>query len=600
MAEKDSGASAPERSGGTAGHSTGLSPSGAALPEVTRKQLVGALNTTADLLDVLGQEPFRANAYRGAARSLEATETPVADLVAAGFAGVPKVGKAIAADLTAYATTGLFAPLEDAASQVEPGVLGLFRVRGLGPKKIRALWDAGIDSLEGLREAAQDGRVAALKGFGPKSAATILEAVEFTLAAQDRQHLSTGLDVAETLAGWLDGLEARPAGDARRGLETVRVARVTVTGTAEDVTARLAGRVDDLAPVDPKPLLGGRVDGVPVEIAYAPAGARGALDLMMGGSTGYRESLRAKAKARGFDLSGRGLKREGTLLPTPTEADVLRELGLPLRPAEYRDPEHDEVWETLPPPAELVTVADLKGLLHTHSVWSDGAATLPEMVEEAVRLGGAAGGTFLGTGDHSRAAHYANGMSLERLRAYVREIRELQRAGLPILAGAEVDILEDGSLDYPDEDLLTLDYVVASVHSHFTLDRERQTARLVRAVSHPLVTLLGHPTGRLVLRRPGYALDLDAVLAAAAEAGTVVEINANPARLDLDWRETLRWRDRLTFAINTDAHVPAGLGDTRYGVAVARKAGLTPSQVVNTLGQQEFLAFVGRQRAARG
>ncbi|TDE86075.1 DNA polymerase/3'-5' exonuclease PolX [Deinococcus sp. S9] len=564
------------------------------MPDVTRKQLVGVLNTTADLLDVLGQEPFRANAYRGAARSLEATGTPVADLVATGFAGIPKVGKAIAADLAAFVTTGTFAPLEEAASQVAPGVLGLFRVRGLGPKKIRALWDAGIDSLEVLREAARDGRVAALKGFGAKSAATILEAVEFVLSTQDRQHLSTGLDVSDTLAAWLDGLEPRLAGDARRGLETVRTVRVTVTGSAEDVTARLAERVEALARLDPKPLLTGRVDGVPVEIAYAPAEARGALDLMMGGSTEYRASLRAQAKAQGFDLSGRGLKRAGQLLPTPAEADVTRALGCPLRPAEYREPEHDAVWETLPPPAELVTVADLRGLLHTHSIWSDGAATLPEMVETAARLG-----RYLGTGDHSRAAHYANGMSIERLRAYVREIRELQRAGLPLLAGAEVDILEDGSLDYPDEELLSLDYVVASVHSHFTLDAGRQTERLVRAVSHPLVTILGHPTGHLLLRRPGYALDLDAVLAAASANGTVVEINANPARLDLDWRYALRWRDRLTFAINTDAHVPAGLGDTRYGVAVARKAGLTPAQVVNTLSQEEFLAFVRRQREAR-
>lgn len=168
-------------------------------------------------------------------------------------------------------------------------------------------------------------------------------------------------------------------------------------------------------------------------------------------------------------------------------------------------------------------------------------------------------------------------MSIERLRAHIREVRELQRAGLPVIAGSEVDILEDGSLDYPDEELAGLDYVVASVHSLFTLDRERQTERLINAASHPLVTILGHPTGRLELRRPGYALDLDAVLAACEANGTVVEINANAYRLDLDWRVALRWRDRLTFAINTDAHVLSGLTDTRFGVLVARKAGLTPS-----------------------
>ncbi|KEF35005.1 DNA polymerase [Deinococcus sp. RL] len=567
------------------------------MAEVTRKALVSALKSTADLLDVLGEEPFRAQAYRSAARSLEALETDIPTLVASGFAGVPKVGKGIAAELLAYAQSGHFGPLEDAASQVPAGVLGLFQVRGLGPKKIRALWDAGIDSLEGLREAARDGRVAALRGFGAKSAGTILEAVEFALGAQDRQHLSTGGAVVEGLLARLVGLDPRPAGDVRRGLETVRTSRVTVTGTADDVRARLGGAVEDLAPLEGQPLLAGRVDGVPVEVGYAPAEVRGALDLMLGGSTAYRESLQAEAQARGFDLSGWGLRRGETLLPTPTEADVTRALGLPLRPAEYREPEHDALWESLPPPEQLVTVADIRGMLHTHSVWSDGAATLPEMVAAARARGGA--GAYLGTGDHSRAASYANGLSLERLRAYVQEIRALQGEGFPILAGAEVDILPDGSLDYPDEDLLTLDYVVASVHSHFTLDPARQTERLVRAASHPLVTILGHPTGRLLLRRPGYALDLGAVLEACAVSGTAVEINANPYRLDLDWREVLRWRGRLPFAVNTDAHVPGGLGDLRYGVAMARKAGLTPGQVVNTLSREEFLEFVRRQRAGR-
>ncbi|CAM3513210.1 DNA polymerase/3'-5' exonuclease PolX [Deinococcus frigens] len=566
------------------------------MADLTRKSLVHTLNSTADLLDLLGEEAFRAQAYRGAARSLEGLEAEASDLAAKDFAGIPKVGKNIAAELGAYMQTGTFGPLEDAASQIPPGVLGLFRVRGLGPKKIRALWDAGFDSLERLREGAQNGGVASTKGFGARSAATILEAVDFALASQERQSLSSGLDVSQALATRLADLDGRISGDARRGLDTVRVARVTVTGMAEEVEARLAGVVEDLAPVEKKPVLAGRVDGVPVEIAYAPAEARGALDLMMGGAAGYREELRAEAKARGFDLSGRGLKKDGQMIPAPAEQDVTDALGLPLRPAEYREPEHDAIWQTLPQPEQLVTVGDLRGMLHTHSVWSDGAATVRDMVGAAVALGHA----YLGTGDHSRAAHYANGLSIERLHAYIAEIRDLQAEGLPVLAGAEVDILDDGALDYLDEELLKLDYVVASVHSLFTLDPARQTERLVRAASHPLITVLGHPTGRLLLRRPGYALDLDAVLAACEANGTVVEINANAARLDLDWREALRWRERLTFAINTDAHVPGGLADARFGVAVARKAGLRADQIINTLGQAEFLDFVARQRAARG
>ena len=320
----------------------------------------------------------------------------------------------------------------------------------------------------------------------------------------------------------------------------------------------------------------------------------------MGGSTHYREWLRSEAKAQGFDLSGRGLKRADLkgaeeVLSTPSELDVVRELGLPYRPAEYREPEHDDVWQDLPRPDELITVSDLRGMIHTHSVWSDGTASIADMAAQAVRLGH----EFLGTGDHSRAAHYANGLSIERLQAQLKELRELQGAGVPVVAGAEVDILEDGTLDYPDEVLEQLDYVVASVHSHFTLDAARQTERLVRAASHPLVTVLGHPTGRLLLRRDGYALDLDAVMAACQARGTVVEINANAYRLDVDWRVALRWRDRVKFAINTDAHVLSGLQDARYGVLVARKAGLTPAHIVNTLSREEFLGFVAQQRAAR-
>lgn len=566
--------------------------------EVTKKSLAGVLKTTADLLDLLGvgDDPFRAQAFRSAARSLEASLDEVDALVARGFAGVPKVGKAIALDLMGFVESGVFGPLEDAASLIPAGVLSLFRVRGLGPKKIRALWDAGIDSLEGLREACRDGRVAALKGFGAKSAASFLAAVEFALSAQERQHLSTATEVAEGLCRVLEGLEVRLAGDVRRGLDTVRVARVTVTADPGEVVARLAGVVEGLERVGQKPLFAGRVDGVPVEVAFAPrAGVRGALDLMMGGAAAYREALRAEAAGRGFDLSGHGLIRAGEVLDTPTEADVMQALDLPLRPAEYREPEHDGVWETLPHPDELVTVADLRGMLHTHSTWSDGAASIADMAAATVRLGH----EFLGTGDHSRAAHYANGLSIERLQAQLKEIRELQSAGVPLVAGAEVDILEDGSLDYPDDVLAELDYVVASVHSLFTLPAERQTERLVQAARHPLVTILGHPTGRLLLRRPGYALDLGAVMAACAERGTVVEINANAYRLDLDWRVALAWRDRVKFAVNTDAHVPAGLADARYGVMVARKAGLTPAHVINTLDRDAFLEFVQAQRAGR-
>ena len=569
-----------------------------ASPMPTRAELVRALEQAADLLEIAGADEFRARAYRAAARSLEDLEEETPALAARAFGGIPKVGKGLAAELGTFAQSGRFDPLQTLLAELPPGVPALLGVRGLGPKKIRALWQAGFDSPERLRDGAASGAVAALSGFGPKSAATILENVTFLLAARERWSLGRAERVAGELAQALDGLSPRPAGDLRRGLETVGPLALTVTADAPAVLARLPGLGLPglgLREVPGEPLLEGEWEGRRVQVGYAPAGARGALDLVLGGSEPYQAAVRQTAREAGFDLGPRGLRRGEEWLPVPDEAALEAALGFALRPPEYREPEHDAVWTELPPPAELLSTADLRGMLHTHSRWSDGAATVEQMARAALDQGY----EYLGTADHSQAAAYAGGLSPERLRDQLREVRELQRAGLPLVAGSEVDILEDGSLDYPDDLLAELDYVVASVHSHFSLDPERQTERLVRAASHPLVTILGHPTGRLLLRRPGYACDLGAVLAACEARGTVVEINANPARLDLDWREALRWRG-LTYAVNTDAHHPGGLGDARYGVAAARKAGLTPGQVVNTLSREDFLAFVARQRAARG
>ncbi len=566
------------------------------LHNLTRKSLVNALKTTADILEMLGDDnAFKAKAYQSAARSLEDLHIEFADLQAKNFSGISKVGKSIALELKNYAETGIFAPLAEASQQVPAGVLGLFKVRGLGPKKIRALWDAGFDSLSSLQTGAQDGSLAKIKGFGAKSAETILKAVEFALLSSQRVLLSAGLHACEALITALADFSPALSGDVRRGLETVRVARITVTGDAEEILARLANVVSDLSAVENKPVFAGHLQFVPVEVAYAPASARGALDLMMGGSTHYRETLRAQAVAKGYKLSGRGLQKEGVIIPTPSELDVMKTLDLPLRPAEYREREHDKIWQQLPAPAALIKVDDLKGMLHTHSLWSDGSSNIKIMAETAVQLGH----HFLGTGDHSRAAHYANGLSLERLKDYLAEIRALQADGVPVIAGVEVDILEDGALDYPDEILAELDYVVASVHSLFTLDKIKQTERLIKAVSHPLITILAHPTGGILLRRSGYEVDLEAVLKACEDNKTVVEINANPQRLDLDWRVALAWRDRLLFAINTDAHVTHGLADSKYGVAIARKAGLKPEQIINTLSLPQLHNFIRKQREAR-
>ncbi|MGI8748010.1 MAG: helix-hairpin-helix domain-containing protein, partial [Deinococcus sp.] len=402
-----------------------------------RKGLVSLLSRTADMLEVLGAEGFRASAYRAAARSIEGLDAPLAELSTRDFRGIPKVGPGIASELSAYAGSGVFGPLAEAESQIPPGVLTLFRVRGLGPKKIRSLWDGGIDSLQALWEAAQDGRLAALKGFGARSAATLADAAEFALASQARQFLNSGRLLGQELAGWLDGLEPRLSGELRRGLETIGTVRLTVTGSREEVRARLEGRLDGLEEPPDKPLLTGRLEGMPVEVGYAPARDRGALDLVFGGGRAYREAARSRARELGLELSGWGLRREGEPLDVPEEGDALTALGWPHTPPEHREAEHLTLGlDTLPPASKLIQVEDIRGLLHTHSSWSDGVESLSRMASEAARL---YQGGYLGSGDHSRAASYANGLDEGRLRAQLREVRELQRAGLPIVAGSEVD-----------------------------------------------------------------------------------------------------------------------------------------------------------------
>jgi len=558
-----------------------------------KKSLVGLLERTAEVLELIGENPFKVKNFVGAARALEEDPRDLSELEALQFIGIPRLGKPLAQALMDTLKTGEFAPLLEAAKDVPPGVLEMFSVRGIGAKKIRVLWDAGFTSLEELRGAAQAGKVAALKGFGKKSEQSILENVQFALESATRHHFSTGVAVAEILLEHLKNLEPRVLGSVGRGLETVGDVDLTVTASSEAVRAAL----ERLSPLEQPslehqsyPAWSGTLNRVRFEVAYSSAQNRPVVDALLSGSA-WADFLLERARSQGFELSLEGLYKDGNRIQLSSENELYEVLGLPLVPLEYREKEHLErgiaFLASLPASSELISVGDIRGMLHVHSQYSDGAATVRQMLEGALERGYA----YLGMGDHSVSAFYANGLSVERLRAQMLEIDALRAEGFPILKGSEVDILADGSLDYPDEVLRELDYVVASVHSLFNLSREAQTERLVRAVSHPLVTILGHATGRLLLRRPSYDLDIDAVMAAAAAHHTAIEINANPWRLDVDWRTALEWRDRAMFSINTDAHVVSGLDDLQYGVLMARKAGLTPARVVNCLSLEEFKSF---------
>jgi DNA polymerase (family X) len=553
-----------------------------------KKQALKAISLTADILELLNENEFKVLAYRKAERMLERFDGNWDEAVATSFKKVSGIGSQLGSSLVEYADSGVFAPLTDVASLVPPGVLELFRVRGLGPKKVRVLWDAGVDGISGLLEVGRSGKLATLKGFGAASSAKLIDEAEFALKSSERRLLAEARAVFEILENQLQGVVSRlePAGSLSRGLETCGDVDAVAVGDEAAVLKALEGFGAQPDPQYPW-LVGADIEGVTLQLRVASVETWGAAQLMMVGSKPFLEVVKTRALEKNIDFSSRGLFKDGVLIPTLNELDAFKALDLEYIIPEWREAEHLG-RNDLPKPENLIQLSQMRGMLHVHSNWSDGAASLRDMALGAK----ARGAKYLGICDHSKTAIYANGLDETRVRAQWREIDALnsELEDFKILKGIESDILTDGRLDYDDEFLSEFDFVVASIHSSFGLSEALQTERLVKAVSNPFTTILGHPTGRLLLRRPPYKFDHAAVLEAARIHNTVIEINANPYRLDLDWREVLKARaSGLKFAINTDAHRVEGFDDLWYGIQVARKAALETGMVVNTLEMEDFL-----------
>ncbi|MBZ0089507.1 MAG: DNA polymerase/3'-5' exonuclease PolX, partial [Thermoanaerobaculia bacterium] len=531
------------------------------------------------------------------------------DLIDSGsLAEVRGIGPGLAGAIAEIVQTGKLQQHEDLRSEVPPGLLDLFRVGGLGAKKIRALHqELGVGSLADLERACREGRVAALAGFGAKSQARILEALAHLLEYGQRHLISEASTVASRLLVHLREnrrvRRAETAGSLRRWRETVGdldfVAAVAATdreGVARHFESALG--VDHLlAAGDTKVsvlLAGGfQADLRMVEEVEFPAALH-----HFTGSKEHNVLIRGRAKRDGLTVNEYGLFRGEERLPVASEEALYRALGLEWIPPELREGlDEIELAETRRLPS-LLDLGELVGTFHVHTTWSDGTATLQQMAEACRDRGW----RYLGIADHSKLAAYARGLSPDQVRAQWREIESWNASeiGVHLFRGTECDVLADGTLDFEDSLLVDFDFVVASVHSRFGLPRQQMTDRLVRAVSHPAVTFLGHPTGRLLLAREGYDVDLDAVLDAAFAHGVIVEVNANPHRLDLDWRVLRGWlrRGGLT-AINPDAHSTAGLADVEYGVGIARKAGASPEQVLNAWPLERVREhFAARRREA--
>jgi DNA polymerase (family 10) len=556
-------------------------------------QVAAVLDEIGTLLELQGENSFRCNAYHNAARSLEQTEESLADLIKQDRLGeIRGIGDAMKEKITTLVGDGRLPYHEELKKKIPPGLLQMLRLPGLGPKKAKALYDhLGVQSIDELRAACEQGKVAGLKGFGAKSQQKILEGLPFFEQAGQRVRLDQALTIGESLLAAVRAapgvIRAELCGSARRRKETIADIDLLVSakdsGPVMDLFVTLPGVNQVIGRGDTKSTILVSAGG-----ATLNADLRVVTDEQFPfalhyftGSKDHNIAIRARAQSYGLKLNEYELAGDGRKVKCKDEADLFRALDL-----DYIPPELREMTGEIQAAAEhrlptLIEIDDLTGTFHCHTDWSDGKNTLAEMAGAARALGF----KYLGIADHSPSLTIANGLSPERVRRQHEEIDALNKTfkGFRLFKGIECDILADGRLDYEDTVLATFDYVVASVHSHFGQTQEEMTARILRAVSHPLVTMLGHATGRLLLRREGYKVDLDAVLQAAAKQGTMVEINAHPQRLDIDWIHCKRAKALgVKIVINPDAHSTHELELVRYGIDVARRGWLEKKDVFNT------------------
>lgn len=544
-----------------------------------------ALYEIADLLEVKGEEVFKVRAYRKAAEALGLLLEEVEELARQRrLTSIPGIGKAIATKIEELLNTGQIEYLEELRRAIPPGVVDLTRVPGLGAKTAMLLYSRlGIDSLERLELAARQGELKDLPGFTARREAAVLASLEKLRTQSSRISIGAVKPVSEALTDHLRKhpavLQVEVAGAIRRRKETVDdIDLVIATADAPTVLAYLrslplAGEV--LAEGDDRltmaTTLGRRIDAITV-----PPERFARAWVQMTGSPAHLAAL-------------------GPLPEAPTEEALYARLGLPLIAPELREGTGEVEAARSGRLPRLITRADLKGDLHSHTRASDGTASLLEMAEAARALGH----RYLAICDHSRSLAIASGLTPERLLAQVGEIRKLNErwTDFRLLAGSEVDILKDGSLDFPDEILAQLDLVVASIHSHMQLDEEAQTIRLVRAIQNPHVDIIGHPFGRVIGRREPYALNFEQVLDACAATGTALEISASPARLDLSDLHARFARQRgIKLAIDTDAHSVHELNLLEYGVGQARRAWLEPEDVLNAMELPALLDWLARPK----
>lgn len=562
------------------------------------------LYEVADLLELEGVE-FKPRAYRRAAQAVESCPIPIEDLVEQGrLHELPGVGESIAQKIEEIVRTGKLALHEELKAKLPVDLYALTQVEGVGPKTVKLLYEAlGVRTLEDLERVAREGKIREVKGLGPKIEEKILRGLQEARGAEKRELLGYALPLARHLCQKLlaSGLFVRvePAGSLRRGKETVGDLDILAISARPEEAARAfctLPEVEEVLAQGPKRSSVRLHGGLQADLRIVPEESFGAALQYFTGSKAHNIRLRERAVARGWKLNEYGLfDAEDRRIAGRTEEEIYQALGLAWIPPELREDQGEIQAAEVGALPKLVTLSEILADLHVHTDWSDGKMTLQEAVEAAR----ARGLRYIAITDHLRFAQAIPGLSADDLRRQIEEIRRLNEklSDFRLLCGVEANIARDGTVDVPRDLLPELDLVIASVHTHFRLSKKEMTERLVRAVEDEGVDVLGHPTGRLIGERPAYEVDWDEVFRRAAKAGTALEVNANPQRLDLPADLIRRALDYgVRFLLGTDAHAPEHLDFLEYGVLTLRRGWAEAGDVLNTLPVEAFLAALKRGR----
>ena len=562
---------------------------------ITKSDVARIFEEMAEILDILGENPFKVRSYENAARAVKSLPGDIGEMLATGaLLEVKGIGKSIFSHIEELHKTGKLGAYEELKAKLPAGLLDILRIPGMGPKKVKAVYEKlGVKSIDELEQAANDNKVAALEGFGTTTQIKILYGIQTVKKFSERHLFHNAMDEAR---GIFDEIAKTPgigraliAGSLRRRRETIKDIDILVSasepGAIMDCFTTLS-RVETVAAKGSTKSSVVLKSGINADLRVVSEEEFPFAANYFTGSKEHNTELRARAKKMGYKLNEYGLFEGEKLIPCKDEEEIYRMLGLDFIPPELREAQGEiEAAEKHELP-DLIADADIRGIFHVHTNASDGTVTAEEMAVGARAMGF----EYLGIADHSRSAAYAGGLSIDRVKAQSKEIAELNKRlqGIRVFHGIESDILPDGSLDYPPEVLDLFDFVVISVHQNFRMSESDMTRRIIRAIENPYTTILGHPTGRLLLAREGYQVDVHALIDAAARSNTIIEINSNPHRLDLDWRYHRSAREKgVKIAICPDSHTVKGMEDFRYGVGVARKGWLTKNDVVNSLGARE-------------